>query len=246
VRVLINADVGESVGAEETGSDKELIPLVDMANIACGFHAGDPVVMHRTLIWANLSGARMGAHVSYPDRKGFGRRSMNMAPLELRACIHEQIAVLQGIAECQDLTVGYVKPHGALYNDMMRDTDIFNVVLEAIARYELHPLDFVLQSTPDWNGHRDQCLAQGVKPLFEVFADRAYDDSGLLVSRDRPEACLDRPAAVEQVKTLIHDSCVITTSGAKLSVPMDTVCVHGDNPEAVALARDIRELIEAT
>jgi 5-oxoprolinase (ATP-hydrolysing) subunit A len=246
VKLLINADVGESVGSEDGASDKELIPLVDMANIACGFHAGDPVVMHRTLILANLAGARLGAHVSYPDRVGFGRRSMNMAPVELHACIHDQIAVLQGIAECQDLTIGYVKPHGALYNDMMRDTDRFNVVLEAIARYEVHPLDFVLQSTPDWNRHRDQCVAQGVKPLFEVFADRAYDDSGFLMLRDQPGACLDHAAALEQVKNIIHDSCVITGSGAKLHVPMDTLCVHGDNPEAVALARDIRGLIEAT
>ena len=244
--LLINADVGESIGAEDSGSDTDLIPLVDMANIACGFHAGNPVVMHRTLALAKLADARIGAHVSYPDIEGFGRRSMNMASVELRACIHDQIAVLQRIAQGQDLTVSYVKPHGALYNDMMRDPDVFDVVLEAIASFELQPLDFVLQSTSDWSKHQDQCSVQRVKPLFEVFADRAYDDSGLLVSRDQPGACLDQAAALEQVKNIIQDSCVITVSGTKLQLPIDTVCVHGDNPEAVALARDIRGLIEST
>jgi 5-oxoprolinase (ATP-hydrolysing) subunit A len=238
VSVLINADVGE-----EQGSDEELMPIIDMANIACGAHAGNIEVMQHTLDLANSHRVTVGAHVSYPDREGFGRRSIVMSPQLLSKSIGDQISTLEEVAKAQNIPISYVKPHGALYNDMMRDEEIFSVVLEAIA-FRQSPLAFMFQTTLDWDKLGELCIDRNVQPIFEAFADRRYEDSGLLMPRSKPEACLDPTEALAQVKSIISDQCIVTASGHKLSVPIQTLCVHGDNPEAVDLAKDIHALLD--
>ena len=184
--LLLNCDLGESFGAWKMGLDDQVMPFIDQANIACGFHAGDPVVIKKTLLAAKRNNVQVGAHPSYPDISGFGRRSMKIPAVELIALLQYQIAALTGMASNLGIEVAYVKPHGALYNDMMADGHIRSAVMEAIS--ECHqPLAFMLQATPDAETHREEARAFGLEVLFEAFADRCYDDSGALLSRSPPQ-----------------------------------------------------------
>ena len=151
--LLLNCDLGESFGAWKMGLDDQVMPFIDQANIACGFHAGDPVVIKKTLLAAKRNNVQVGAHPSYPDISGFGRRSMKIPPVELIALLQYQIAALTGMATNLGIEVQYVKPHGALYNDMMADGHIRSAVMEAIAECN-QPLAFMLQATPDAEIHR--------------------------------------------------------------------------------------------
>ena len=157
--LLLNCDLGESFGAWKMGLDDQVMPFIDQANIACGFHAGDPIVMKKTLLSAKSHNVVIGAHPSYPDLAGFGRRSMNLPAVEIIAIVQYQIAALAGMAENIDMPITYVKPHGALYNDMMTNGHIRSAVMEAIAGSHL-PLAFMLQATPDaeTHGKKQRCL----------------------------------------------------------------------------------------
>ncbi len=240
--LLLNCDLGESFGAWKMGLDDQVMPFIDQANIACGFHAGDPVVIKKTLLAAKRNNVQVGAHPSYPDITGFGRRSMKIPPVELIALLQYQIAALTGMASNLGIEVAYVKPHGALYNDMMADGHIRSAVMEAIT--ECHqPLAFMLQATPDAETHREEAKAFGLEVLFEAFADRCYDDSGALLSRTKEGAVHSTDKMLEQVIQLQNHGTVTTVSGHQLELQADSLCVHGDNMDGVNAIEKIRQLI---
>ena len=240
--LLLNCDLGESFGAWKMGLDDQVMPFIDQANIACGFHAGDPVVIKKTLLAAKRNNVQVGAHPSYPDISGFGRRSMKIPAVELIALLQYKIAALTGMASNLGIEVAYVKPHGALYNDMMADGHIRSAVMEAIS--ECHqPLAFMLQATPDAETHRKEARAFGLEVLFEAFADRCYDDSGALLSRAKEGAVHSREKMLEQVIQLQQHGTVTTVSGHQLELQADSLCVHGDNMDGVNAIEKIRQLI---
>jgi UPF0271 protein len=241
--LLLNCDLGESFGAWTMGLDDQVMPFIDQANIACGFHAGDPVVIKKALLAAKRNNVVVGAHPSYPDINGFGRRSMNIPPVELIALLQYQIAALTGMASNLGVEVQYVKPHGALYNDMMADGHIRSAVMEAIA--ECHqPLAFMMQATPDAETHREEAKAFGLDLLFEAFADRCYDDNGALLSRAKEGAVHSKDKMLEQVIQLQQQGTVTTVSGHSLALQADSLCVHGDNLAGVQAIEEIRQLIQ--
>jgi UPF0271 protein len=242
--LLLNCDLGESFGAWKMGLDDQVMPFIDQANIACGFHAGDPIVMKKTLLSAKSHNVVIGAHPSYPDLAGFGRRSMNLPAVEIIAIVQYQIAALAGMAENIDMPITYVKPHGALYNDMMANGHIRSAVMEAIAGSHL-PLAFMLQATPDAETHRQEAEMFGLELMFEAFADRCYDDNGALLSRAKEGAVHSREKMLAQVSQLKNDGSVTTISGHRLELQADSLCVHGDNIDGVNAIQEIRQLINS-
>ena len=242
--LLLNCDLGESFGAWKMGLDDQVMPFIDQANIACGFHAGDPIVMKKTLLSAKSHNVVVGAHPSYPDLAGFGRRSMNLPAVEIIAIVQYQIAALAGMAENIDMPITYVKPHGALYNDMMANGHIRSAVMEAIAGSHL-PLAFMLQATPDAETHRQEAEMFGLELIFEAFADRCYDDNGALLSRAKEGAVHSREKMLAQVSQLKNDGSVTTISGHRLELQADSLCVHGDNIDGVNAIQEIRQLINS-
>lgn len=239
-KLLLNCDMGESLGQWSMGMDEQVMPLVDMANIACGFHASDPVTMTRTVLLAKHSKTQIGAHPSYPDLIGFGRRSMQCSPLEIISMVQYQIGALDGICRAHDARVEYVKPHGALYNDMMRDADILRAVLEAITSYDSNLPLMVLASTD--NRKTESIAAEfGIKLLFEAYADRAYENNGQLRPRTQEGAVYHSEQQIlEQALLLATEGSVISRNGQRLKLDADTLCVHGDNAESVKAVRHIR------
>ncbi|KGJ89947.1 5-oxoprolinase subunit PxpA [Colwellia psychrerythraea] len=238
----LNCDLGESFGAWTMGLDSEVMPYIDQANIACGFHGGDPLVMQKTLALAKQYQVSVGAHPSYPDLVGFGRRSMACSSEQIIALIHYQVAALDGMAKVQGLTVDYVKPHGALYNDMMVKPEVFNAILTALAQYP-KKLTLMLQATADLAEYKKQASKLGVDVYSEAFADRCYDDKGRLLARSQAGAVLTKPAMLAQVKQLSEQGSVTTISGKVLKLSVDSLCVHGDNISAVQAIREIKDLM---
>jgi len=226
------------------GLDAEVMPHIDQANVACGFHAGDPLVMQRTLVLAKAHGVTVGAHPGYPDRVGFGRRSLKCSRAEIIAMVQYQTAALDGMARTLGLQMAYVKPHGALYNDMMASTEVRLAVMEAVAGYPSRP-ELMLQATPDAVQHREEAAGFGLALQFEAFADRCYDDDGRLLARTRPGAVHTREKMLAQVHQLQQSGSVTTVSGSTLAVQADTLCVHGDNLEGVRAITDIRALLQS-
>lgn len=243
--MLLNCDLGESFGNWTMGDDASVMPHIDQASIACGFHAGDPMTMRRTLALAAQHGVAIGAHTAYPDLVGFGRRSMVLGREELIANQHYQIAALDGMARSLGQSLSYVKPHGALYHDMMADPAVRSALLQAVASYASYdqPLALMLQATTEAAVHRAEAHASGISLLFEAFADRCYADDGSLLPRDQPGAIHDHERMLAQVTQLQRNSTVTTHSGRILELQFDTLCVHGDNPEGVAAIAAIRTLL---
>ena len=239
----LNCDLGESYGSWTMGLDAQVMPHIDQANIACGFHAGDPVTMTNTLALAAQHGVAIGAHPAYPDLVGFGRRPMNLSAEEIIASLHYQIAALDGMANCQQLQLSYVKPHGALYNDMMAKVEVRSAIMQAVASYH-RPIALMLQATPELDSHRREAESFGLAVLFEAFADRCYDDDGKLLSRSRPGAVHDREKMLAQVEQLQREGTVTTVSGKLIELRADTLCVHGDNLEGVQAIEAIRALVD--
>tara|TARA_R110000851_G_scaffold60246_9_gene139170 strand:+ start:24094 stop:24831 length:738 start_codon:yes stop_codon:yes gene_type:complete len=239
-KLLLNCDMGESFGAWTMGLDDQVMEHVDCANIACGFHASDPSVMRKTVSLALKHDVRIGAHPAYPDLVGFGRRSMQCSPQEVTDLLHYQIGALDGICRAQGGQVSYVKPHGALYNDMMQNPDLLRTVMQAIAAYS-PTLQLMLLARRNNQPTRDLAADCGVGLLFEAFADRAYDRQGYLVTRSEPGAVLhDAEQVVAQAIKLASGQALIANDGSELLLEADTLCVHGDNPAAVDAVRRIR------
>jgi UPF0271 protein len=239
----LNADIGESYGKWNLGDDTQIMPMIDQANIACGYHAGDAVTMQDTICLAKRHQVAIGAHVSYPDIQGFGRRSMHLNHNELVAMIHAQIATLEGMSLCQNASVSYVKPHGALYNDMMKQPALFESVVEAIASYHV-PLDLVIQALPDVNKFSETAAKFKVNLQYEAFADRAYTAQGLLVARSKSHALLSERDSLNQVRAMIAGKAFLSEENSPLKLRIDTICVHSDTPDALKLCQKIKTLLE--
>ncbi|WP_312996312.1 5-oxoprolinase subunit PxpA [Pseudomonas sp.] len=243
-RLLLNCDIGESFGSWTMGLDAEVMPFIDCANIACGFHAGDPSIMRKTVALALEQGVQIGAHPAYQDLVGFGRRSMACSAQELQDILHYQIGALDGICKVQGGRVSYVKPHGAMYNDMMANPVQLRAVVQAVAAYD-RDLPLMLMAT------RDNAAAQqigdeyGVTLWFEAFADRAYDSAGRLVSRQLPGAVHHDPQTIiEQALTIARGGELIASDGSALILRANTLCVHGDNASSVAAVQRIRQALQ--
>jgi 5-oxoprolinase (ATP-hydrolysing) subunit A len=242
VRIDLNADVGESYGAWTIGSDEALIPLITSANVACGAHAGDPVVMDRTVRLAAEHGVSVGAHPGYPDRDGFGRRDLSMTSEELRASILAQVGALAAIAKAAGVELTHVKPHGALYNRAAIDAPLAAVVARAIAEVSSELVVVGLASSRWLEAGR----AAGLAVAAEAFADRAYEADGTLRSRRLPGAVHGDPqAAAAQAVSIAVDRRVRTFDGSWMRVEADTICLHGDTPGAPEIAKAVRSALEA-
>lgn len=242
-KLLLNCDMGESFGLWNMGLDEQVMPLVDLANIACGFHASDPMTMTRTVLLAKHAGIRIGAHPSYPDLVGFGRRSLQCHPQEVVSMIQYQLGALDGIARAHGMKVCYVKPHGAMYNDMMGDHDTLRAVLEGVTRYD-RMLPLMLMATADNREVKAIAEEFGALLMFEAFADRAYDEHGFLVPRSVPGSVYhDQARIIGQSIRLAEEGLVETLDGTTVRLEADTLCVHGDNAESVKAVGNIREAL---
>ena len=239
----LNCDLGESFGAWTMPVDASVMDYIDQANIACGFHAGDPVVMKQAIKAAASAGVTIGAHPSYPDLQGFGRRSMAMSDTELKACIQYQVAALSGMAGGEGETVRYVKPHGALYNDLMQDKRIRQTVMEAVAEIGNSKLALMIQAHPTANLLREEAAQFSLPLMFEAFADRRYTDDGYLMSRRLAGAVLNTQQAEAQVRQLLAEGTVTTESGRQLLLEVDPLCVHGDSTGAVEMVKTFRTML---
>jgi 5-oxoprolinase (ATP-hydrolysing) subunit A len=234
----LNADMGESFGSYRMGADEELITHVTSANIACGFHAGDPRTMLATVGMATAAGVTVGAHVSYPDLVGFGRRQLRVSADELITDVLYQIGALEAFCRRHGTSVRYVKAHGALYNDMADDEGLASALGEAVLGYGADLAVMVLAGSPAV----DVLRAQGVRVVREGFADRGYTAQGRLVPRREPGAVLTDPAAVAaRGLRLARAEPIQAADGSLITVEIDSLCVHGDTPGAVALAVALRK-----
>ena len=241
--MLLNCDLGESYGSWTMGMDAAVMPHIDQANIACGFHGGDPLTIRNTLALAAQHAVSVGAHPAYPDLVGFGRRSMQLSADEIIASVHYQVAALDGMACNQGLQLAYVKPHGALYNDMMAKPTVRDAIMQALASFH-RPLALMLQATPEAKEHRREADNYGLALMFEAFADRCYDEDGKLLARSKPGAVHNRDKMLAQVEQLQRDGTVTNVSGNTLALQADTLCVHGDNLEGVQAIEAIRALVD--
>ncbi|PPC77782.1 LamB/YcsF family protein [Pokkaliibacter plantistimulans] len=240
----LNCDMGESFGAWKMGMDEAVMPFIDQANIACGFHASDPLIMQKTVRLALQHNVMIGAHPSYPDLVGFGRRSMSCTPAEITAFIRYQYGALQAIARAEGGKVAYVKPHGALHNDMMKDEKVLRAVMAALAS-EPEPLPLMIMTTADNSNVKALAAEYGVTLWLEAFADRGYDAEGYLMSRSLPNAVHhDVDTIVRQALTLARGESILASSGSPLKLDAVTLCVHGDNPESIRAVQAIREGID--
>jgi UPF0271 protein len=232
----LNCDMGESFGRYTLGCDADVMPLISSANIACGFHAGDPVVMNETVRLAVEHGVAIGAHPAFPDFAGFGRRKMHLSPSELHNAIIYQLGALQGFARIADAKLQHVKPHGALYTMAANDESMSQTIVEAIQTFD----ESLIVVGPAGSQFITMAGQAGLKVAGEVFADRAYEDDGTLVSRQRTEAVIiDSAAIVERVLRMVTEHNVTSVTGAEIPLKFETVCVHGDTPGAVEHVRRI-------
>lgn len=238
----INCDMGESFGAWSMGGDAAVLPLVTSANVACGFHAGDPSVMLSTVKAALALGVAVGAHPGLPDLQGFGRREMAVTPEEAYGFILYQIGALAAVAKAAGGRLAHVKPHGALYNRAARDLGIAQAIAAAVRDFDPSLILVGLSGSRILEAARDA----GLKGASEVFADRAYEPDGSLTPRSRPGALVvDEEEAAARVARMVLEGKVRSTAGSDVEVRADTVCLHGDHPGAPAFARRLRRALEA-
>jgi 5-oxoprolinase (ATP-hydrolysing) subunit A len=241
----INCDMGEGFGAYTLGMDNDVIPYISSANIACGFHAGDPRVMNRTVKLAAQGGVAVGAHPGYPDLAGFGRRNLECTPDEVRDDVIYQVAALKGFCALHGVKMQHVKPHGALYNTCVGNEPLSRAVAEAIAAVD-RSLIWVALAGSQAGLARRIADAAGIRVVFEAFPDRAYTPDGKLAPRKLPGAVITDPEqAAEQALRMAQEGRVIATDGTAITMEVQTLCVHGDNPAALHHVRSIRQALEA-
>ena len=238
----LNSDLGEGFGAYRLGPDEELFPLISSANVACGFHAGDPRVMARTVAAAACGGVGIGAHPGFPDRVGFGRREMAVTPEEARTDTLYQIGALAAFCRAAGAPLRHVKPHGALYNRAVKDTSLAEGIVAGVAAFDPGLIFLVQPRTALFAA----AAGAGLTTAREGFADRAYHSDGTLVSRRVAGAVIDDPeAAAERAVRLVIDGRVPTIEGGELELTIDSLCIHSDTPGAVAIARAVRRRLDA-
>ncbi len=239
--INLNADMGEGFGAYRHGNDKHLLKIVSSANVASGFHAGDPWVMTETLTMARAEGVSVGAHPSFPDLQGFGRRVMHIEPEELKAITLYQIGALDGIARACGLRVTHTKPHGALNNMACEDATIAKSIAEAVYAYDSE----MILLAPVFSELARAGQEVGTPVALEVFADRAYADTGHLLSRRHQGAVLHKPEeCVANVSRMVEMGGVVSINGKFLPTPFHSICVHGDSVHAVDNAVQVRGCLE--
>lgn len=240
--VDLNCDLGESFGTYTLGMDQAVIPHISTANVACGFHASDPLVMAGTVALAKEHGVAVGAHPGYPDLVGFGRRNLNVSPAEVKAMVQYQLGALQAFCTAAGVSMQHVKPHGAMYNMAAKDRRLADAICQGIR--EIDPNLILL-------GLSGSCLleageAAGLLCASEVFADRAYEDDGSLTPRGQQGAVItDENAAIDRVLQMVQQGTVQSRSGKTISIRADSVCLHGDGEKAVEFAKKIRGALTA-
>lgn len=240
--VNLNADMGESYGAWTMGADDALLDVVASANLACGFHGGDPDVMRRAVAAARARRVSIGAHPSYPDLQGFGRRRLDMAPAEIEAMVAYQVGALAGIAAMEGARVTHVKPHGALNNVGCADRPVADAIARAVKAVDPGLILLAPACSAMLAAGRDA----GLRTAVEVFADRAYQDDGQLVPRSHPGAFVHgAEASLAHVLRMLDEGALVSLSGRRLPTRIDSICVHGDNAQAVAVAAALRQGLEA-
>ncbi|MGF1736212.1 5-oxoprolinase subunit PxpA [Photobacterium satsumensis] len=240
----LNCDMGESYGSWTMGKDSDVMPYVDMANIACGFHASDPDHMAKTIQLAVEDNVEIGAHPGYDDKSGFGRRSIPHSAEAITRLVAYQIGALDALCQLYGGEVSYVKPHGALYNDMMADEAIFKAIVNAVSdlnRYRTSALKLMILARCDNQQYTDLAAQLGVELLLEGFADRAYNSDGLLVPRTQAGSVYHDSRRIRQQVAELAKGKVTTIDGKTLALHVDTVCVHGDNDESIAIVRQLAE-----
>ena len=241
MKMDLNSDLGESFGAWTMGDDAAMLDIVSSANVACGFHAGDAAGILSTLKAAKARNVVVGAHVAYRDLAGFGRRNMDVASSDLVADVIYQIGALQGLAQAAGTSVKYVKPHGALYNTIAQDKRQAMDVITAMKAIDPSLVLMALAGAPLIGWARDA----GLTVVAEAFADRGYTPQGTLVSRREPGAVLhDEQLIAQRMLTLVREGVIEAVDGSMVRVEADSICVHGDSPGAVAIARNIRQRFE--
>jgi UPF0271 protein len=240
-RVDLNSDLGESFGHYTLGMDERIIPLITSANVACGYHASDPVVMEKTIKLAKEAGIRVGAHPGFPDLMGFGRRNMNVTPAEAKAYTLYQLGALDAFCKAQGVTMQHVKPHGALYNMAAKDYELSKAICEAIASYNKDLIVMALCGGQLLRAAKDM----GLRAASEVFADRGYEEDGTLVDRKKEGAMItDENVAIARVVRMVKEGKVTAVTGKDIDIQADSVCVHGDGEKALAFVEKIRAALE--
>lgn len=240
-RVDLNSDLGESYGRYTIGMDERIIPLVTSANVACGYHASDPVVMQRTVREAKKAGIGVGAHPGFPDLMGFGRREMAVSPAEAKAYTLYQLGALAAFCQAEGVKLQHVKPHGAMYNMAARDYELARAICEAVAEFDRNLIVLALSG-----GEMVRAAGElGLRTAFEVFADRAYEEDGSLVNRRKPGAMItDEEEAIRRVIRMVKEQKVETITGKNIAIRADSVCVHGDGEKALAFVEKIRRALQ--
>ena len=241
MRVDLNCDLGESFGPVTIGNDEAVMASITSANVACGVHVSDPSVARRTVRRALDRGVAVGAHPGYDDRQGFGRRELDASPAEVEDLVLYQVSALADIVEAEGGTLQHVKPHGALYNMAARDDALAAAVARAVLSVNRHLILFGLSGSSLLSAGQ----AEGLRVASEVFADRAYDAHGALVSRTQPDAVLhDVLRVVARAVQMVRQGTVTAISGEPVSLQVDTICLHGDTPGAPELAAQLRRGLE--
>lgn len=235
--VDLNCDLGESFGAYTCGMDEQVLPHISSANIACGFHASDPLVMSKTVMMAKACGIAIGAHPGYPDLVGFGRRNMAVTPEELQAMVQYQIGALRAFCDAQGVVMQHVKPHGAMYNMAAKDRKLADAICRAIKEIDPNLILLGLSGSQMLHAAQDA----GLSWASEVFADRAYEEDGSLTPRSMPGAVItDEEEAITRVLQMVQTGTVTTRTGKVIPIEADSICLHGDGIKAVEFARRIR------
>lgn len=232
MNIKLNCDMGESFGIWKMGKDEEIMPYINMANLACGFHASDPLTMSRAVSLAIKHNVEIGAHPGYQDLVGFGRRTIVCSLEEIVSIILYQIGALNAFCKTYDTSISYVKPHGALFNDMMKDELILKAILSAISSYDKN-IKLVILSTSKNEEYRQIAMLYGITLIFEVYADRNYSDDGFLLSRVEKDSVIsDELDILERIETLKERGYLSSINGMKLFLQADTICIHGDNEKS--------------
>lgn len=241
IKVDLNCDLGESFGNYKIGMDDEIIPLISSANIACGFHAADPIVMDKTIEMAKEYNIGIGAHPGFPDLMGFGRRNMNVTPEEAKNYITYQLGALYGFCRKHKVEIQHVKPHGALYNMAGKDYNLAKAICTAIYEFDNNIILLGLAGSELINAAKDV----GLKVANEFFADRAYEDDGSLVARSKDGAVIhNEDIAIERVIKAVKHQKVTSISGKEIFIKVDSICVHGDNIKALEFVKSIKQRLE--
>ena len=241
LKIDINCDLGESFEGQKIGNDEAIFPYITSCNIACGFHGGGPVLIQKSLLLAKKYKTRIGAHPSYPDLKDFGRTKMNLPRKELIAIIKYQISAIKGMAESEGLNLEYVKPHGALYNTAVEKSSEAKILIKAILEVDNKLALMGLAGSE----MEKQAQIYNIAFIAEAFADRTYDRYGQLVSRIKEGAVIHEPhIAAQQALMIVKNHKILSVDGTQLTIKADSICIHGDNPQATAILEAIDKVFK--